>query len=531
MSSADFLIVGGGVIGLSIARELKRRHGRSRIVLIEKEADCGLHASGRNSGVLHAGFYYTADSLKARFTRDGNRALREYCGRKKIPVNQCGKLVVARNESELGQLDELLRRGRANGVELQPMTEKEARAIEPRVKTFQRAIFSPTTATADPAAVLQAMKADAIAEGIEIQQNAAYLAKSGRTIKTARGDVDAGFVVNAAGLYADRVARDFGFSENYRILPFKGIYLYSEEPAGSLRTNIYPVPDLRNPFLGVHFTLLADGRSKIGPTAIPAFWREQYKGLSNFRLGELGEIIFRDLGLLFFSGFDFKRLAAEETLKYFKRRLVSLAAELVEGVKLEDYRHWGKPGIRAQLLNIKTKKLEMDFVVQGDANSLHVLNAVSPAWTCSIPFASYICDKIEGTKSESSQPSPASPTTKVGHVGMPDIPSPPLEERVRERRLFVSTNLSQGTGHVVPEFRIEARMRFPNSVRISQTNSCFAPLDYHHAEFAGQPLQHQTTCKCCLPLLGGEGSRVRASVFCRRVTSRFMKATSFALAD
>ena len=397
MNTADFLVVGGGVVGISIARELKSRHAAAKIVLLEKEADCGLHASGRNSGVIHAGFYYSADSLKARLTRDGNRQLTEYCASRKIPVNKCGKLVVARNEAELPQLDELLRRGAANGVELKPITEAEARAVEPRVKTWRRAIFSPNTSTADPVEVLQAMKKDAQSEGIEIRTGAAYLGRSGSTVRSGAGDYEAGFVVNAAGLYADRVAWDFGFSEDYRILPFKGIYLYSDEPAGSLRTNVYPVPDLRNPFLGVHFTLLADGRAKIGPTAIPAFWREQYHGLGNFKFGEFAEIIFRDLGLLLSSGFDFKRLAVEETMKYYRPRLVSLAGELLEGVKLEHYRRWGKPGIRAQLLNIKTRKLEMDFVIQGDERSLHVLNAVSPAWTCSLSFAKYVCDKIDTT--------------------------------------------------------------------------------------------------------------------------------------
>jgi L-2-hydroxyglutarate oxidase len=398
MITPDFLVVGGGVVGLSIARELKSRFRDSRVALIEKEAECGLHASGRNSGVIHAGFYYSADSLKAKLTRDGNRLLTEYCEARKIPVNKCGKLVVARDETELPQLDELLRRGKANGVVLQSITEAEARAIEPRVKTFQRAIFSPSTATADPTQVLQSMKQDALKEGIAVYQNAAYQRKANGRVVTSAGDFDAAYVVNAAGLYADRVAQDFGFSEQYRILPFKGIYLYSEEPAGALRTNVYPVPDLRNPFLGVHFTLLVDGRAKIGPTAIPAFWREQYQGVANFKFGEFAEIIFRELGLLFFSGFDFKRMAVEETLKYSRARLVSLASALLENVKQDDYRHWGKPGIRAQLLNIKTRKLEMDFVIQGDGKSLHVLNAVSPAWTCSLPFAKYVCDKIEAYK-------------------------------------------------------------------------------------------------------------------------------------
>jgi L-2-hydroxyglutarate oxidase len=398
MTKTDFLVVGGGVVGLSIARELKRRYMDANVALVEKESECGLHASGRNSGVIHAGFYYSADSLKAKFTRDGNRMLLQYCEEKKIPVNRCGKLVVAKDETELPQLDELLRRGKANGVVLESITANDAVKIEPRVKTFQRAIFSPATSTADPVQVLLAMKQDALKEGISIHQNAAYLGRENGHVKTLAGDFEADFVVNAAGLYADRVARDFGFSEDYRILPFKGIYLYSEEPACAIRTNIYPVPDLRNPFLGVHFTLLADGRAKIGPTAIPAFWREQYKGLTNFKFDEFAEIIFRDLGLLFFSGFDFKRLAVEETLKYYRPRLVNLASTLLQNVKLENFRHWGKPGIRAQLLNIKTKKLEMDFVIQNDSKSLHVLNAVSPAWTCALPFAKYVCDKIEASR-------------------------------------------------------------------------------------------------------------------------------------
>ena len=338
MNTADFLVVGGGIVGLSIARELKGRFPDTRVVLLEKEPDCGLHASGRNSGVLHAGFYYSADSLKARFTREGNRILHEYCQRRNIPVNRCGKLVVARDASELPQLAELERRGKANGVELKAVTAAEAKTIEPRVRTFERALFSPTTSTADPAQVLASMKQDARAQGVIIHQNAAYLGHANGRLATRAGDFEAGCVINAAGLYADRVARDFGFSEDYRIVPFKGIYLYSDEPPGTLRTNVYPVPDLRNPFLGVHFTLTVAGDCKIGPTAIPAFWREQYKGMENFKLDEFGEILFRDLGLLLFAGFDFKRIAAEETLKYFRFRLVSLASALLEGVGLRHYR-------------------------------------------------------------------------------------------------------------------------------------------------------------------------------------------------
>jgi L-2-hydroxyglutarate oxidase LhgO len=397
MITSDFLIVGGGIIGINIARELKKAFSDSRVILIEKESSCGLHASGRNSGVLHAGFYYSPDSLKASFTRFGNHMLTEYCDHKKIPINRCGKLVVAKDLSEHSALDELLRRGKTNGVELENITEKEALSIEPRVKTYERAIFSPATSTVNPNQVMQSMTRDALHAGVEIHCGVSFLGKNSNEILTSSGMYQAGYIVNAAGLYADRIAREFGFSERYRILPFKGLYLYSSEPPGTIRTNIYPVPDLRNPFLGVHFTVTADGKAKIGPTAIPAFWRENYRGFENFVFSEFVEISIRELCLLASSGFDFMRLAFDEVRKYCRTRMISLASSLARNVSKENYKTWGKSGIRAQLLDIRTQKLEMDFVVECDDRSMHILNAVSPAFTCSIPFSQYICRKIQSS--------------------------------------------------------------------------------------------------------------------------------------
>jgi (S)-2-hydroxyglutarate dehydrogenase len=395
MLTCDFLVIGGGVIGLSIARELRKRRTDARVLLIEKEPSCGAHASGRNSGVLHAGFYYTPDSLKAKFTRLGNERLTAYCEEKQIPLNKCGKLVVAKDAADLPSLDELFRRGQVNGIELQALTEAEAKSIEPRVRTYQRALFSPRTSTVNPLQVVNAMQQDALREGIQIQCSTAYQRRDHGTVRTNQDSIEAGYIVNAAGLYADKIAMDYGFSEKYRILPFKGLYLYSDEPPGAIRTNIYPVPDLRNPFLGVHFTITADGKAKIGPTAIPALWRENYEGFGNFNFGELVEVASRGLGLLTGAGFDFRRLAMEEVAKYSRGKMVALASVLAEGVVERNYYKWGRPGIRAQLLDITKKKLEMDFVLEGDNRSMHVLNAVSPAFTCSLPFASHVCDHID----------------------------------------------------------------------------------------------------------------------------------------
>jgi L-2-hydroxyglutarate oxidase LhgO len=216
-------------------------------------------------------------------------------------------------------------------------------------------------------------------------------------VATSRGVFSAGYVINAAGLYADKVARDFGFSENYRILPFKGLYLYQREGAAPLRTNIYPVPDLAAPFLGVHLTVAVDGGVKLGPTATPAFWREHYGGLGNFRLQEMGEVVLREALFFVRNDFSFRRLALREIMKYSRRRMVRAAGELAAGLELDHFPKWGRPGIRAQLVDIKRKKLVMDFCYEADEKSFHVLNAVSPAFTCALPFTEHVFDEIERT--------------------------------------------------------------------------------------------------------------------------------------
>ncbi len=392
--TADFLVIGGGIIGTNIALALKNKFSDCKVIIIEKEQSLGVHASGRNSGVLHAGFYYTADSLKAKFTRNGNALLTEYCEQRNIPINKCGKLVVALNETEDKLLDLLMERGIKNGVHLQQVSKEEMHEIEPRAYSWSRAIFSPTTSSADPMAVIRSMEADAKSVGVDIHYGTKYLRNKNNKIETTNGSYNVKYVINAAGLYADKIARDFNFCENYTILPFKGIYLKSNEPAGVYQTHIYPVPDLENPFLGVHFTIQVDGKVKIGPTAIPAFWREQYKYLDNFKFNEFVDISSRSAGLLLHSNFNFSKLAIDEIKKYSRKRLIGLAKSLVPDIQQKFFRQWAKPGIRAQLIDLKNRKLEMDFVLEGDERSMHVLNAVSPGWTCSIPFSKYVVSKI-----------------------------------------------------------------------------------------------------------------------------------------
>ena len=395
MLTTDYLVIGAGIIGLTIARELQRRDPGAGVTILDKETSPGNHASGRNSGVLHSGIYYPADSLKARFTRDGNRAWRQYCEDKDLPLDKCGKLIVARNEAEHRQLATLEERGAANGVTVQRVAESEAREIEPRVKTFNHALFVPSTATADPGQLIAAQQADFSAHGGTLWCNHPYRGHEGDNIVRA-GDkrIQGGIVINCAGLYADRVAKDFGFSERYTMLPFKGLYLYAASGAPIPHTHIYPVPDLRNPFLGVHFTRTVGGGTKIGPTAIPALWREHYGGLARFKVRELLEVAGREFHMLVTNRNDFRRLAWQELRKQSRRYMIADAATLMAGTNAMGFERWGRPGIRAQLVECASNKLVMDFVIEGDERSTHVLNAISPAWTCAIPFAEHIADRL-----------------------------------------------------------------------------------------------------------------------------------------
>ena len=393
-STTDFLVVGGGIVGLTLALELKRRYGDCSVTLLEKEPACGLHASSRNSGVLHAGFYYTADTLKARLTLQGNRRLTAYCRERGLRLSRCGKLVVTTGPADLPGLEELLRRGRTTGVPLEVLSPEEARRIEPRAKTAERALFSPCTATVDPAEVVASLVGDARAAGIAVLTGTAYRARGRGGAVTSAGTIGAGYLVNTAGLYADRIALEYGFSERYRILPFRGRYLLAEPGAPHMRTHIYPVPNLENPFLGVHITRGVDGGVKIGPTATPALWREHYEGWGNFKLGECLSIAAQQTGLLLRNDFGFRRLALAELREYGRRALVRRAALLADGVQAAGFRRWGRAGIRAQLFDIRARRLEMDFRYEGDERSFHVLNAVSPAFTCALPLAEHLAERI-----------------------------------------------------------------------------------------------------------------------------------------
>ena len=389
---ADILIAGAGIVGLTVARELVET-GYRNIVIIEKERALGQHASGRNSGVLHAGIYYAPDTLKAELCLSGNFRMRKYCRDKRLPLLETGKVIVTRNEDEIPLLEELHRRATANGAKVDIVDERQLNEIEPSAKTRQCALYSHYTAVVDPKRVLISLKEDlAASEKVEFLMNCAFMGiKGSSTAKTSCGDIRFGFFINAAGAHCDRVAREFAIGQNLRMIPFKGLYKKLKKNKSSMvRGNIYPVPDVRNPFLGVHFTRNVYGEVYLGPTAIPAFGRENY-GIIDGIDTECLKIIFQDT-VLFLTNPKFRDVALKEPKKYLSRVFFRNAAVLVKKLDPKDIEPAEKVGIRAQLVDWKKKELVMDFLVVKEADSIHILNPVSPAFTSSMELARQVVE-------------------------------------------------------------------------------------------------------------------------------------------
>ncbi|MGA7104108.1 MAG: L-2-hydroxyglutarate oxidase [Candidatus Deferrimicrobiaceae bacterium] len=384
---ADVLIVGAGIIGLTLARRLVLA-GCDNVVLVEKEAAPGMHASGRNSGVLHAGIYYAPDSMKAKSCLNGNFLMRDYCRERGLPLRETGKVIVARDEGELPVLRELERRATANGAKVEMIDEAQLAGIEPNARTTGMALFSHDTACVDPLAVIDSLRTDLEACGKATLLTGCLFTgvKGARTAVTSRGEISFRKFVNASGAYCDRIAHLFGVGRQYRLIPFKGIYRKLRKGLShTVRGNIYPVPDIRNPFLGVHFSRDIHGDVYLGPTAIPAFGRENYGILSGIDR-EVVSIALSD-AILFIRNPKFREVALQEPRKYSRLVFFRDAARLVKVLSPSDIEPSEKVGIRAQLVDWRTKDLVMDFQVIADGDAIHVLNPISPAFTSSMDIA------------------------------------------------------------------------------------------------------------------------------------------------
>ena len=398
----DVVILGGGMVGLALAHQLLERYSDIAIVVVDKEDQIGCHSSGRNSGVLHAGVYYPPDTLKAQVCVEGARRLRTWCEAEGLPILACGKVIAPQLPELDGQLDLLLDRGRANGADVHLIDAVEFQRLVPCGRTASgRALWSPDTCVLKPKLVLQRLEQRLREKGVVFQLGVGlervrpqerHLILQGRA--GAELPVSYGHLFNATGLQADRLAQAFGLAEQCTLLPFKGLYWQLDPRAPfHFNTNLYPVPDLNVPFLGVHVTPSPDGTISLGPTAIPAWGRENYRGLEGIEplmaarfLGDLTSQWWRNAG-------GFRRYAREQALHGLKPLFLRAAQALVPGLRSEHLIPSEKVGIRAQLYDRLSGSLVQDFRLEHGVASTHVLNAISPAFTASFALADLILDQ------------------------------------------------------------------------------------------------------------------------------------------
>lgn len=392
----DIVVVGAGIVGLAAAREILTRHPGQRLVVLEKEDEIAAHQTGHNSGVIHSGIYYTPGSLKAKASVAGSAKLIAYCDEHEIPYQLCGKVIVATDESEIPRLEALLERGQTNGVPgLRMIDADELRKVEPHVIGV-RAILSPRTGIVDYREVATSYANDVRSMGGEIltgHEVVSIIRGATHTLVcTVQGDFETQRVIACAGVYADRVAALTGAPLEPRIVPFRGdYYVLRPERRDLVRGNIYPVPDPRFPFLGVHFTPRMNGDLWLGPNAVLAFSREGYR-FGSIQPNDLGDMM-RFAGFRSFARKHWRTGLDEIRRDLSKPRFLQSLRKYIPELEMEDLLP-GPSGVRAQALS-EDGNLVDDFIVDREKRVLHVRNAPSPAATSSLVIGSMIADAVD----------------------------------------------------------------------------------------------------------------------------------------
>lgn len=396
MTRYDAAIIGGGIVGLATAWQLTRLRPAWRVVVIEKEAGLAFHQTGRNSGVIHSGIYYRPDSLRARNCREGKAALEQFCDQYGVAWKRTGKVIVATKESQLPQLQTILERGRQNGVQCESIDRDRLREIEPHCAGIQ-AIHVPESGIVDYPGVCQKLAALLTAHGADIRLNSRVNQIDQRTdfvrMQTASGEIDASQLINCGGLHSDRIARKSGQELKERIVPFRGEYYELRPEAEHLcQTLIYPVPDPRFPFLGVHFTRMIHGGVECGPNAVLALAREGYKW-RNINLRDLFESL-TYIGFLRMAARHWKTGLGEMWRSVSRAAFVKALQQLVPEIRSEHLQA-APAGVRAQALGLDGKLVD-DFMILRHQRVINVCNAPSPAATAALTIGSHVAELTVG---------------------------------------------------------------------------------------------------------------------------------------
>ncbi len=394
MDSTNVAIIGGGIVGLATAYRLVERFPSRSVLIVEKEAEIAQHQTGHNSGVLHSGIYYRPGSLRAVNCREGKKVMEAFCEREGIPFQRCGKVIVAVEERELPALEEIYRRGQANGVRCELIGPERLKEIEPHAAGI-KAIHVPEAGIVDFVEVAKRLASLVQERGGRILTNARVTAVQTRSssvvLETTAGAVEAQYVVNCSGLHSDRVTRLAGLKPETKIVPFRGEYYELKPEAHHLvRALIYPVPDPKFPFLGVHFTRMIHGGVECGPNAVLAFAREGYRK-RDVNLRDLFEALTYP-GFLRLAGRYWKTGLGEMWRSFSKRAFVRALQRLLPDIQAEHLLP-APAGVRAQAL-APDGKLVDDFLIREAERIVNVLNAPSPAATASLNIGSYIVERL-----------------------------------------------------------------------------------------------------------------------------------------
>ncbi|MCE0731948.1 L-2-hydroxyglutarate oxidase [Halomonas sp. G15] len=391
----DFIIIGGGILGMSTAMQLKQAYPDSRMLLLEKESGPARHQTGHNSGVIHAGVYYTPGSLKARFCLEGNRATKAFCDEQGIAYDTCGKLLVATSELEMQRMEALWERTAANGLEREWLSAEALAEREPNI-TGLGGIFVPSSGIVDYAAVTRAMAAEFERLGGEIRYDAEVSALKERrqevVVTSGAGEFTGRYLVTCSGLMADRVVRMLGHDPGFTICPFRGEYYRLPDRLSRIVNHlIYPIPDPSMPFLGVHLTRMIDGSVTVGPNAVLAFKREGYRR-RDVSPRDLAQML-TDPGILRVLGRNLRPGLQEMKNSLHRRGYLELVRKYCPGLTLDDLEPW-PAGVRAQAVS-RDGRLVDDFLFVNTRRTLNVGNAPSPAATSALPIGAHIVEQVK----------------------------------------------------------------------------------------------------------------------------------------
>ncbi len=398
MAEHEIAIIGGGCIGLSISRHLPTDID---VCIIEKEHNLAQHQSGRNSGVLHPGFNYKPDSLKAELAVEGTKRAKDYAKKNDIPLYECGVLVVASNKKEIEELQRLKKQANKNGVKTKLIDKDRIKQYEPYTEG-EKGLYAPEAASIDSQKFVYELAKDVEKSGVSFyMDHKVKKIEKGRKIKikTNKGQIKADYIVNSAGLYADKLAHSLGIGKKYKVIPFRGDYFeITPSKSNIVKSMVYPAPDPELPFLGVHFTQRTDGKVIVGPNAALALAKEDYTG-KKINISEfISTISYRGFWKLISSKKMIKASLRELHKSYSKKTFTEEAKNLIPDIE-KNHLYRSYSGVRAQIVSNKGELISDPIILHSDY-STHILNAVSPGLTSSLPFGEKIAKKITEKQSE-----------------------------------------------------------------------------------------------------------------------------------